>query len=130
MSYDLIGRTARAMAVMDGRDEGDYPAYASKALRLSDLIWDMLPINPDDDPVVEAIRAVWGPRCSAVVPGCPVCAAWARYDMLALSEPAVAAWNSALCLLAERVNNMPDPVTGPAVFDLIEKLALQNPPKT
>jgi hypothetical protein len=39
-------------------------------------------IDPENNPVHEAIEFYWGERCDDHEDGCPVCDAWKQYDQL------------------------------------------------
>ena len=40
------------------------------------------PIEPDNNPVHEAVLFYWGERCPEHEEGCPTCTAWKLYDKL------------------------------------------------
>ena len=39
-------------------------------------------IDPDNNPVHEAVQFFWGERCPDYEEGCPTCEAWKQYDLL------------------------------------------------
>jgi hypothetical protein len=39
-------------------------------------------IDPENNPIHEAVQFFWGERCPEHEDGCPTCEAWKQYDQL------------------------------------------------